>query len=67
MMAALPNPFILEPDQRFSLDIDAFIAAIDPPPVFLQAPRPEYLRAAEIMPIVELIGTYARPDHRSSS
>ena len=53
-----PSPFILNPDHRFVLDEAEFMAAIEEPPVFLSAPRREYLRAIEIMPIVETIGPY---------
>lgn len=61
-MAQLPlSPFILYPDHRFVLDEAAFMAAIEPSPAFLASPRREYLRAIEIMPIVETIGPYAKP------
>jgi hypothetical protein len=59
-MLKLPNPWITNPDRRFTLDEDAFMDAIEPAPAFIRAPRPEYLAAVEIMPIVELIGSYAR-------
>lgn len=41
MLEHLPNPFI-EPDDRFVLDEEAFMAAIDPLPAFLRDPSPEY-------------------------
>ncbi|WP_407146291.1 hypothetical protein [Bradyrhizobium sp. ORS 86] len=49
------SPFVTDPDHRFVLDEEAFMAAVEPAPVFLSAPRPEFLRAAELMPIVEII------------
>lgn len=60
-MADLPNPFILDPDNRFVLDEDAFMAAIEPPPAFLGAPSREFLRATEILPICETLGPYLDP------
>lgn len=63
-MADLPNPFVLEPDHRFTLDEAAFLAAIEPAPAFLEAPRPEFLQAVEILPIVELIGSFLQPPTR---
>ena len=53
----LPNPFLSapEPECRFVLDEEAFLAAIaadgeagEPPPLFLQAPGEDYLRAVLI-------------------
>jgi hypothetical protein len=41
MLEHLPNPFI-EPDDRFVLDEESFMAAIDPLPAFLRDPSPEY-------------------------
>jgi hypothetical protein len=57
-MATLPNPFVLDPGDRFVLDEQAFMAAIEPPPAFLAAPRPEYLRAVEIMPIIQVLAPF---------
>jgi hypothetical protein len=45
-------------DDRFKLDVDAFMAAIEEAPSFLSAPRPEYLRAAEIEPVLTLLAGY---------
>jgi hypothetical protein len=57
--ATLPlSPFITEPDQRFVLDPDRFAADIEEMPAFLSAPREEYLRAAEIMPVLALLARH---------
>jgi hypothetical protein len=59
-MNNLPNPWI-DPalvDHRFVLDVDAFVAAIEQPPLFLSDPSPEYLRAAQIMPVLEVLAAY---------
>lgn len=53
-----PSPFITDPDRRFVLDEDAFMAAVDPMPVFLRDPSPEYLTAADLAPITELLTAY---------
>jgi hypothetical protein len=45
-------------DDRFKLDVDAFMAAIDEPPAFLSSPRPEYLRATEIEPVLVVLAGY---------
>jgi hypothetical protein len=61
-----PSPFITDVDRRFVLDERAFFAAIistDPMdyerrevmPAFLAEPRPEYLSATEMRPIVDVI------------
>lgn len=58
-MTNLPiSPFITEPDSRFVLDVDAFIAAIEPAPAFLSDPSPEYLRAAELMPVLAVLARH---------
>ncbi|HEX7881938.1 MAG TPA: hypothetical protein VF499_04280 [Afipia sp.] len=58
-MTQLPlSPFITEPDSRFVLDVDAFMAAIEPAPKFLSDPSPEYLRAAEIVPVLKVLAAY---------
>lgn len=61
-MATLPpSPFIIDPDRRFIFDEVAFEAAIAPSaaleqvPLFLRAPSQEYMRAAEIEPILRVI------------
>lgn len=54
-MPDLPNPFLVKPalpprspsplaSSRFALNVAAFMAALEPAPAFLSAPRPEYLR-----------------------
>jgi hypothetical protein len=49
------SPFITEPGRRFVLDEDRFAADIEEMPSFLSAPREEYLRAAEIMPVLKVL------------
>lgn len=53
-----PSPFITEPDNRFVLDVEAFMEAIEPAPSFLSEPSPEYLRAAELMPVLKVLSAY---------
>lgn len=56
MATELPlSPFITEPDRRFVLDEDRFLADIAELPAFLVNPSPEYLSAIDIMPIVEIL------------
>lgn len=58
-MANLPlSPFITEPDNRFVLDEEAFMAAIEPAPAFIENPSPDYLRAAEIQPVLRVLARY---------
>lgn len=43
---------------RFSIDEDAFIYAVDPPPLpplFISDPSPEYVAAAEIEPLLKTL------------
>jgi hypothetical protein len=55
-MTLLPlSPFITEPDRRFVLDEDQFMAEVEELPAFLSAPSPEYLRAADIMPVLKVL------------
>ncbi len=42
---------LMEPT-RFVLDEARFLADLEPAPAFLSAPSPEYLQAADIMPIL---------------
>lgn len=61
MTTPLPlSPFVTEPDARFVLDVDAFLAEIEPAPAFLSNPAPDFLRATDLMPIVEIIRGHAR-------
>jgi hypothetical protein len=54
-----PSPF-LDPDRRFVLNENRFIAAIMfDAPAFLRNPRQEYLRACEIEPILEALARCA--------
>lgn len=50
-----PSPFINDPDHRFVLDEAAFMVAIDPAPVFLRDPSPEFMNAAQIMPVLKVL------------
>jgi hypothetical protein len=45
-------------DDRFKLDVDAFMAAIEEAPSFLSAPRPEYLLATDIEPVLAVLAGY---------
>lgn len=49
------SPFITEPDRRFVLDEEKFMADIEEMPSFLSAPRAEFLRAAELMPLLKVL------------
>lgn len=40
------------------IDVGAFMNDVEAPPAFILAPRPEYLKATEILPIVEVLGEY---------
>lgn len=53
-----PSPFVTEPDRRFVLDVDAFMAEIEPAPKFLSDPSPDYLRATEIVPVLKVLAAY---------
>lgn len=52
-----PSPF-LNPDERFVLDEEAFLLAIEPAPAFLATPRSEYLAATQIRPIVDVLAGF---------
>lgn len=55
-MNALPNPFILEQsDFPRGFDVEAFMNDLEPLPAFLISPRPEYLKAAEIIPVLKVL------------
>lgn len=56
-MPELPNPFITAP-APFTLDVDAFMEAIEPAPLFISDPSPEYMTALDLMPIVEVLTAY---------
>jgi hypothetical protein len=63
------SPFVtdlpgFDPDRRFVLDVSAFMAELadeaarwlgGKPPAFLADPRPEYLSACEMMPVLEVL------------
>ena len=52
-MTPLPNPWI-PPPSRFVLDVEAFVAAIDPP----GEPEPDRVTATELEPVVEVLTAY---------
>lgn len=52
------SPFITDPDNRFVLDEEQFLIDTEPAPAFLSAPRPEYLRAAELVPVLAVLAGY---------
>jgi hypothetical protein len=58
-MTTLPNPFVPEipadEPSRFVLDEGAFMDAIEQPPVFLADPRPEYLAATDLIPVLAVL------------
>ena len=60
MNEKLPNPWI--PPQRF--DENALMLALEEDiqllPAFIESPRPEYLQATEIMPILKTLEQYGR-------
>lgn len=59
MTTPLPlSPFITEPENRFVLDEAAFMAAIEPPPSFIDNPSRDYMKATELRPIVEVLAGY---------
>ena len=48
---------MFNPDERFTLDVDAFEAAIQPTqPRSIETPDPEHLDAGELMSIIEVLG-----------
>lgn len=60
MATQLPiSPFITEPDQRFVLDEDQFMADVCEMPAFLVNPSPEYLAAVDIMPVLRVLAGHA--------
>jgi hypothetical protein len=54
-----PNPFMFS-----SLDENVLLAAIEEEiqtlPAFIESPRPEYMAACEIEPIVQILAGYMR-------
>lgn len=68
MKTALPNPFQF--NRQHEIDMVAMAAIADavltgevepdePAPLFLRSPRPEYLSATELRPIVDILGRHA--------
>jgi hypothetical protein len=51
------SPFIFDPDNRFVLNEEAFMEAINPDdlPAFITSPSREYLEAAEIEPLLQTL------------
>lgn len=47
-------------------DPERFIADIEPSPVFLSSPRPEFLEAAEFAPVLSILSSHARRWPRAS-
>ncbi|WGR74319.1 MULTISPECIES: hypothetical protein [unclassified Bradyrhizobium] len=55
MNTPLPlSPFV-DPDHRFVLDEDRFMADLAEMPAFLVNPSPEYLAAIDILPVLRVI------------
>jgi hypothetical protein len=55
MATPLPlSPFV-DPDARFVLDEDQFMAEVAEMPAFLVDPSPEYLEAVDIMPVLRVL------------
>lgn len=55
-MNALANPWIEDDgESRFILDERSFVEALEEPPAFLASPRPEYLEAAELIPVLKVL------------
>lgn len=52
------SPFLTDADHRFVLDEPAFMAAIEPSPVFLSDPSPEYLSASDIGQVLEVLAAH---------
>jgi hypothetical protein len=56
MATQLPiSPFITEPDARFVLDENQFMADVAEMPAFLVNPSPEYLEALDVMPVLRVL------------
>lgn len=55
MKTQLPlSPFV-DPDARFVLDEDQFMADVAEMPAFLVNPSPEYLAAVDILPVLRVL------------
>jgi hypothetical protein len=58
-MPTLPNPFApdmpADEPSRFVLDEIAFMEAVEQPPAFLADPRPEYLAATDLIPVLAVL------------
>ena len=60
-MKTLPNPFcFIETDEnpdRFEHHFDEkeFMAAIEPGPLFIENPSPEYLKAVDLIPLLAVL------------
>lgn len=49
-----PSPFV-DPDRRFVLDEDQFMADVAEMPAFIVNPSPEYLSALDIEPVLRVL------------
>lgn len=58
-MTPLPESPFLSQSSEFVLDVQSFWEAIEPAPLFLSDPSSEYLTAAELMPLVEILTAYS--------
>lgn len=59
MTTPLPlSPFITEPEHRFVLDEEQFMAELAEMPAFLVNPSPEYLQALDILPVLRVLAGY---------
>ena len=49
------SPFITDPEHRFVLDVDAFMAAIEPAPAFITDPSDDFIAAMhrDVLPVIE--------------
>lgn len=56
MATELPlSPFITDPEARFVLNEEQFLADVCEMPAFLVNPSPEYLAAIDILPVLRVI------------
>lgn len=60
MTTPLPvSPFITDPDRRFVLDEAAFLSALQTDgPAVERDPSPEFLSAAHMKPLLEVLNAY---------
>lgn len=53
--SAVAEPVIAGATDRFILDAEAFMNDIEPLPAFLSAPSQSYLRASDLIPVLETL------------